>query len=143
VFRLYRAFSRVGLFMFRHIVYNPLWDIFVVKFEYMKIWIFLSSLEVLLWTTDPYLWISDSKWQIFLTYLRISTKWCGFLLFNISIDLTSPLFPFVDFCFTVPKAETILHHLVSEHYNSIYTFGDTFDVASHAELRLEQFGLLC
>jgi len=72
----------LGLFVFRPIVYKPLWDTFVWRFELYENLSFFSSLEVLLRTTDPYLWISDSKWRIFLTYLGTSSKWREFLPFR-------------------------------------------------------------
>ena len=87
----------LGFLVFRPVVYKPLWDTFVGIFELYENLSFLSSLEVLLITTDPYLWISNSKWRIFLTYIAISSKWHEFLLFCNSIDSTSSVFPFVDF----------------------------------------------
>ena len=85
----------LGLFVLRPIVYKPLWDTFVFRFEFYEIVSFLSSLEVLLRTTDPYLWISDSKWQIFLTYLGTSSKWRDFIPFREPPNRRPPFSPFV------------------------------------------------
>ena len=106
--------------MFRPIVYKPLWDTFVFRFEFYETVSFLSSLEVLLKTIDPYLWISDSKWRIFLTYLGISFKWRDFLPFRKNPQSTSSFFPLFVLGFIPifvldefhPKSETILHHNV-------------------------------
>ena len=110
----------LGLFVFRPIVYKPLWDTFVFRFKFYEIVSFLSSLEVLLRTTDPYLWISNSKWQIFLTYLGISSKWHEFLSFRKPPNRRPPFSPFVLGLIPIlrtrrictPKSETILHHMV-------------------------------
>jgi len=110
----------LGLFVFRPIVYKPLWDTFVFRFEFYETVSFLSSLEVLPRTTDPYLWISDSKWRIFLTYLGISSKWRDFLPFRKNPQSTSSIFPLFVLGFIpifvldefLPKSETILHHMV-------------------------------
>ena len=64
------------------------WDL-----SFMKHWVFLSSLEVLLRTIDPYLWISDSKWRIFLTYLGTSSKWRDFLPFQKTLNQRPPFSP--------------------------------------------------
>jgi len=45
----------LGLFVFRPIVYKPLGDTLVFRFEFYEVVSFLSSLEVLPRTTDPYL----------------------------------------------------------------------------------------
>jgi len=84
----------LGLLVFRVIVYKPLWHTFVFRFELYENLNFLSSLEVLLQTTDPYLWISDSKWRIFLTYLGTSSRWRDFLPFCKNPQSTSSIFPF-------------------------------------------------
>ena len=122
LFGLYRTFSYIWAFLvFRPIVYKPLWDTFVFRFEFYETVSFLSSLEVLPRTTDPYLWISDSKWRIFLTYLGISPKWREFLSFRKPPNRHPPFSPFVlgfiPIFFRIkriftPKSETILHHLV-------------------------------
>jgi len=79
----------LGLLVFRPIVYKPLWDTFVFRFEFYEKVSFLSSHKVLLRTTNPYLWIFDSKWRIFLTYLGTSSKWRDFIPFrkNPQIDV--------------------------------------------------------
>jgi len=110
----------LGLLVFRPIVYKPLWDTFVSRFEFYEIVSFLSSFEVLVRTTDPYLWVSDSKWRIFLTYLGISSKWRDFLPFGKKPQSTSTIFPLFVLGFIPifildefhPKSETVLHHLV-------------------------------
>jgi len=83
----------LGLFVFLPIVYKSLWHTFVGRFEFYETVSFLSSLEVLLRTTDPYLWISNSKWRIFLTYLGISSKWHEFLLFRKPPNRRPPFSP--------------------------------------------------
>jgi len=108
----------LGLFVFRPIVYKPWWDTYVGRFELYENLSFLSSLEVLLRTTDPYLWISDSRWRIFLTYLGTSSKWREFLPFRKPPNRRPPFFPLFRFRFHAhfrsrrisPKSETILHH---------------------------------
>jgi len=82
----------LGLLVFQPIVYKPSWDTFVFKFDFYDTVSFLSSLEVLLRTTDPYLWIFDSKLQIFLTYLGISSKWREFLPVPKTPKSTSSIF---------------------------------------------------
>jgi len=109
----------LGLLVFRPIVYKPMWDTFVFRFELYENLIFLSSLKVLPRTIDPYLWIFDSEWRIFLTYLGTSSKWLEFLPFrNPQIDILH-FPPFVLGFITIfvldefhPKSETILHPLV-------------------------------
>jgi len=83
----------LGLFVFRPIVYKPLWHTFVFRFELYENLSFLSSLEVLLRTTDPYLWIPDSEWRIFLTYLGTSSKWREFLPFWKPLNRRPPFPP--------------------------------------------------
>ena len=93
---------------------------FVFRFELYENLSFLSSLEVLPRTTDPYLWISDSEWRIFLTYLGTSSKWREFLPFRKPPNRHPPFPPpFVLGFIPIfvldefhPKSETILHHLV-------------------------------
>ena len=119
--------------MFRPIVYKPLWDTFVFRFEFYETVSFLSSLEVLLRTTDPYLWISDSKWRIFLTYLEISSKWCDFLPFRKNPQSTSSIFPLFVLGFIpifvldefLPKSETILHHIYRKIVGSLWYLCNT------------------
>jgi len=110
----------LGLLVFWPIVYKSLWDTFVFRFELYENLSFLSSLEVLLKTTDPYLWISDSKWRIFLTCLGTFSNWSDFLpfrknpqstysIFSIFVLGFIPIFVLDEFH---PKSEMILHQLV-------------------------------
>jgi len=83
----------LGFLVFWPIIYKPLWNILYWDLSIMKQWVFISSLEVLLRTTGPYLWIFDSKWQIFLTYLGTSSKWRDFNPFRKTPNWRPPFSP--------------------------------------------------
>jgi len=130
----------LGLFVFRPIVYKPLWDTFVGRFEFYENLSFLSSLEVLLRTTDPYLWISDSSGGS--SSLILESPPSGVISFRSAKtpNRRPPFFPLFVLGFIpifvldefLSKSETILHHLVIRARLFLFRirFGFSFSISS-------------
>jgi len=110
----------LGLLVFRPIVYKPLWDTFVGRFELYKNLSFLSSLEVLLRTTNPYLW--NLRFRVadlpHLSWNLLQVAWIPPVpktpkstssIFSPFVLGFIPIFVLDEFH---PKSEMILHHFV-------------------------------